>query len=671
MTVNYTSLLSLGQPVTGTESGTWGDDVNNALTAYLDIAIAGTLTFTGDGAVTLSNTQGTNSASNISSTTAQYSILKVVGPLTATKVFTAPSTSKTYIVNNTDATYGVTIKAFGQTGVTVAANRKALVMFNGTDYAFVSGDDITKFLGTLPVSSGGTGQTTFTDGQLLIGNSSGNTLTKATLTAGANVTITNGPGSIQISAPSLGGTVTSVGQTFTGGLISVSGSPVTSSGTLALTVAGTSGGIPYFSSGTTWASSNVLASNALMVGGGAGAAPSTITTGTGVTTALGVNTGSSGAFVVNGGALGTPSSGTLTSCTDLPVSTGVSGLGTGVATALAINPGTSGSVVVNGGALGTPSSGTLTSCTGLPVSTGVSGLGTGVATALAVNTGSSGAFVVNGGALGTPSSGTLSSCTGLPVSTGVSGLGTGVATALAVNTGTAGAFVVNGGALGTPSSGTVTNLTGTASININGTVGATTPNTGAFTTISASGQITGSDGTAGAPAYSFASSGNSDNGMYLSASNEVSWATSGTKRLTLTSDGRFYGTALHNNAGAVTGTTNQYIASGTYTPTVTNILNVSSSTTYVCQWMRVGNVVTVSGKVNITPSASDLTGFYLSVPIASTLSANNQCGGVGSRGTGTNTLVSIYGGSPSPVFAFTAPDTNGTDIFFNFTYLIV
>lgn len=62
-------------------------------------------------------------------------------------------------------------------------------------------------------------------------------------------------------------------------------------------------------------------------------------------------------------------------------------------------------------ALGTPASGTLTNCTGLPVSTGVSGFGSSVAAALAVNVGSSGAFVTNGGALGTPSSGTLSSCT--------------------------------------------------------------------------------------------------------------------------------------------------------------------------------------------------------------------------------------------------------------------
>jgi hypothetical protein len=111
------------------------------------------------------------------------------------------------------------------------------------------------------------------------------------------------------------GSVTSVAQSFTGGLISVAGSPITTSGTLALTVAGTSGGIPYFSSASTWASSAALTASALVIGGGAGAAPATTTTGTGVVTALGVNTGTAGAFVVNGGALGTPSSGTVTNLT--------------------------------------------------------------------------------------------------------------------------------------------------------------------------------------------------------------------------------------------------------------------------------------------------------------------------------------------------------------------
>lgn len=110
----------------------------------------------------------------------------------------------------------------------------------------------------------------------------------------ADGTITQALKTDGAGALSFGNCVSSVG--WTGGIVSVA----TATTTPALTVAGTSGGVPYFSSGSTWTSSSVLTANALVVGGGAGAAPASITTGTGVVTALGVNTGSAGAFVVNG-----------------------------------------------------------------------------------------------------------------------------------------------------------------------------------------------------------------------------------------------------------------------------------------------------------------------------------------------------------------------------------
>ena len=173
-------------------------------------------------------------------------------------------------------------------------------------------------LAQLPAGSGGCADgSVCKPGSIVVNGATGTT----------NAGDVNITGSFKVNGTPLSGTgtVTSVAETFTGGLLSISGSPITGAGTFAWTVAGTSGGIPYFSGASTWASSGALAANALVIGGGAGAAPASITTGTGVLIALGVNTGSSGGFVVNGGALGTPSSATLTNATGLPLATGVTG----------------------------------------------------------------------------------------------------------------------------------------------------------------------------------------------------------------------------------------------------------------------------------------------------------------------------------------------------------
>ena len=195
----------------------------------------------------------------------------------------------------------------------------------------------------LPVTSGGTGLTTIpTNGQLLIGNGTGYAL--HTLTASTGITVTNGAGTITVtnSLPDLTvvltgagttvvtgtypnftitsndafvGTVTSV--SWTGGIVSVA-TPTT---TPAFTVAGTSGGIPYFSSGTAWASSGVLTASRIVLGGGAGAAPT-------VLGSLGTTT-----TVLHGNAAGAPTFGAVSLTADVSGTLPIANGGTGTSTA--------------------------------------------------------------------------------------------------------------------------------------------------------------------------------------------------------------------------------------------------------------------------------------------------------------------------------------------------
>jgi hypothetical protein len=227
--------------------------------------------------------------------------------------------------------------------------------------------NIAAYLGTpITVANGGTGQSTYTNGQLLIGNSTGNTLTKATLTAGSGISITNGTGSITIDATGSGGTVTSVGGTGTVNGITLTGT-VTSSGNL--TLGGTLTGVDL--------TSQVTGTLPIANGG----------TGSTSTTYCSLTTNVTGTLPIANGGTGSTST-TYCSLTSnvtgtLPVAnggTGLSSLGTGVATwlgtpssanlAAAVTDETGSGALVFATSptlvtpvLGTPTSGNLNSCT--------------------------------------------------------------------------------------------------------------------------------------------------------------------------------------------------------------------------------------------------------------------------------------------------------------------
>ena len=287
MTDSPEARLLLRLQTTGSNTNIWGGylDTNQQMLSRASKGYQA-IAMTGDQTISWTNYSLTNIGA--------VRTIKLTGSLSAVANLVVPSLEMDFnIINSTGKT--ITVKTSAGTGIAVVNGARVALFCDAADVYQSSPTNISTFVPTTDYdittktyvdtaiaaatfsSSPGTLRITAADTTAKFLSSAitvSGLLTKTIVNPGANETL-------DLSVIGDGaGTVTSIAQSFTGGLISVSGSPVTTSGTLALTVAGTSGGIPYFGSTSTWASSAALDQYGIVYGGGAGATPVATAAGT-------------------------------------------------------------------------------------------------------------------------------------------------------------------------------------------------------------------------------------------------------------------------------------------------------------------------------------------------------------------------------------------------------
>jgi hypothetical protein len=415
MTTAYTTLLGLALPVQGELTGTWGTEVNNSITQLLDDAIAGTAT----ASVTSGDWTLTDTGSGVPNQ-ARCAILIATGTPGVSRNIIAPARSKGYfVVNQSDA--AVVLKGASTTGISVPTNKSALVVWNGSDFVTAVSPSSNGTVTTVSVASanGFTGSvsnptstpaitlTTSISG-VLKGN--GTAISAATsgtdYSAGTSALATG----ILKSTTSTGALTIAVAGDFPTLNQSTTGNALTA--TTATNLAGGGAGqLPYqTASGTTAMLAAGTATYVLTSNGTSAPSWQPPSTSGGTVTSV---------AALTLGTTGTDVSSSVANSTTTPVIT------LNIPTASASNRGalsssdwsTFNGKYSTGGALGTPSSGTLTNCTGYTYAN-LSGTvptwnqnTTGTAANLTAATTLPSGMTLVAPLLGTPSSGTLSSCT--------------------------------------------------------------------------------------------------------------------------------------------------------------------------------------------------------------------------------------------------------------------